>query len=51
MLTHKDLLLKVEQIDSKITGQDEKIKLLFDYLKKFVEGKNKGRRRIGYKVN
>jgi hypothetical protein len=50
LLTHKDLLLKVEQIERKVTGQDEKIGLLFDYLKKFVEGKNKTRRKIGYKV-
>lgn len=50
LLTHKDLLLKVEQIESRVSGQDEKIGLLFDYLKKFVEGKNKKRRRIGYQV-
>jgi ORF6N domain len=50
LLTHKDLLLKVEQIESKITGQDEKIRLLFDYLNKFLEGNDKKRRRIGYQV-
>lgn len=48
LLTHKDLLLKVEQIESKITSQDARIKLLFDYLKKFVEGNGKKRRQIGY---
>ena len=46
LLTHKDLLLKMEAIEKKVTGQDEKIKLLFDYLKQFVKkqdalGKNK----------
>ena len=48
LLTHKDLLLKVEQIESKVTSQDDRIKLLFDYLKKFVEGNGKNRRQIGY---
>jgi hypothetical protein len=48
LLTHKDLLLKVEQIENKVTGQDEKIKILFDYLKKFVVGNDENRRQIGY---
>ncbi len=49
LLSHKDILLKVEQIERKVIGQDEKMKLLFDYLKKFVDGKNNVRRQIGYK--
>ena len=48
LLTHKDLLLKVEQIESKVTSQDDRIKLLFDYLKKFVGENGKNRRQIGY---
>ena len=48
LLTHKDLLLKVEQIENKVTSQDDKIKLLFDYLKKFVAGNEKNRTQIGY---
>jgi len=48
LLTHKDLLLKVEQIERRVIGQDEKIKLLFNYLKKFVADSSKPRRRIGY---
>lgn len=48
LLTHKDVLLKVEQIESKVTSQDEKIKLLFDYLKKFMTGGQNKRRQIGY---
>ncbi len=50
LLANKDLLLKIEQMEGRVAGQDEKIRLLFDYLKKFVEGKNKKRRRIGYQV-
>jgi len=48
LLTHKDLLLKVEQIESKVTSQDDRIKLLFEYLKKLVDGNGKNRRQIGY---
>jgi ORF6N domain-containing protein len=48
LITHKGLLLKVEQIERKVTNQDDKIKLLFDYMKKFVDGSEKNRRLIGY---
>jgi ORF6N domain len=48
LITHKDLLMKVEQIERKVTNQDDRIKLLFDYLKKFVDGSEKNRRLIGY---
>lgn len=30
LLTHKDLLLKMEEIEKKVSGQDEKIKLIFN---------------------
>jgi hypothetical protein len=29
LLSHKDLLLKIEQIEKKVTSQDEKVELLF----------------------
>ena len=32
LLTHKDLLLEMEEIRKKIGNQDEKIELIFDYL-------------------
>ena len=49
LLTHKDLLLKMEQIEKKVAGQDEKIKLIFDYLKKFIQQQKKPRKQIGFK--
>ncbi len=49
LLTHKDLFLKMEQIEKHITGQDEKIKLLFDYLKQFIKHQNTPRIKIGFK--
>lgn len=49
LLTHKDLLLKMEEIEKKVAGQDEKIKLIFDYLKKFIREQSTPRKQIGFK--
>ena len=43
MLTHKDLLLKTEQLERRIGKQEEKTALVFIYLKKFIDVKEKGR--------
>ncbi|MBI2259319.1 MAG: ORF6N domain-containing protein [Flavobacteriia bacterium] len=32
LLTHKDLLLKIEEMEKKVSGQDDKISQIFDYL-------------------
>ena len=49
MLTHKDLLLKMEQLEKRMAKQDEKIALVFKYLKKFIDVKDKPRNPVGYK--
>jgi len=49
LLTHKDLLLEMEEIRKKVSGQDEKIELIFNYLKQFIKEKGKPRRKIGFK--
>jgi len=49
ILTHKDLLLKMEQLEKKVASQDQKIALVFKYLKKFIDVKDKPRKQIGYK--
>ncbi len=49
MLNHKDLLLEMEAIRKKVSGQDEKIELIFDYLKQFIKEQEKPRNRLGYK--
>ncbi len=49
LLTHKDLLIKMEELEKKIAGQDEKVKLLFNYLKQFIDKQNNPRKRIGFK--
>jgi len=48
ILTHKDILLKVEQMESTLAGQDEKIAAIFEYLKQFIRQQEEPRPRIGY---
>ena len=36
LLTHKDILLKLEQLEKKAVRQDADIKLIFDYLRKLL---------------
>jgi hypothetical protein len=43
VLTHKDLLQQIEQLEKRMVKQDEKIALVFKYLKKFIDVKEKGR--------
>jgi len=49
LLTQKDLLLEMEEIKKKVSGQDEKIALVFSYLKQFIKGKEVPRKKIGFK--
>jgi len=49
LLTHKDLLLQMEEIRKKVIGQDEQIQLIFDYLKQFIKEQETPRTAIGFK--
>jgi hypothetical protein len=54
IMTHKDLILKVEKIEQQMDGQGHEIKVLFDYIKRLIEDKEENeaqqsRKRIGYK--
>jgi len=54
LLTHKDILLKLEKIEEKLAGHDEEIILIFEYLKQLELSKQqeleiKERKRIGFK--
>jgi hypothetical protein len=49
MLTHKDLLLKIEQMEKKLTDHDERIQMVFDYLKQFIQDQEKPRIEVGFK--
>jgi hypothetical protein len=55
LATHQDLLLKFEQFQTKLADHNDKIMLIFEYLKQFEESRQqeielKNRPRIGYKT-
>ena len=47
--THKDLILKMDQLEMKVGKQDEKISIVFEYLRKFIDIKEKQRKKVGFK--
>jgi hypothetical protein len=47
--THKDILLKLEQLERKVTGHDGDIQLIFTALKKLLSPPQKPRPRIGFR--
>jgi hypothetical protein len=49
LLTHKDLLLKMNALESKVTNQDKSIKQIFAYLKQLIQEKNEPLPQIGFK--
>jgi hypothetical protein len=51
LLTNKDLLIEMEEIRRKVAGQDEKIQMIFKYLKQFIKEQEKPKTPIGFKQN
>jgi len=54
LLTHKDILLKIEKIEQNLAGHDDKILLIFEYLRQLEQAKQQqeeqvGRKQIGYR--
>lgn len=49
LLTHKDVLLKLEQLERKTIEHDDDIKLIFDFLKELLNPKPEPMRKIGFK--
>jgi hypothetical protein len=54
LLTHKDILLNLEKMERTLSSHDDKIMLLFEYIKQFEKLKQeeldqKKRPRIGFK--
>jgi hypothetical protein len=47
--THKDILLKLEEIEKKVDKHDQEIQVIFDYLKQLLNTPNPPRKRIGFK--
>ena len=49
LLTNKDILLKLEQLEKKVTGHDENIQMIFNALKQLLNQPQEPRRRIGFR--
>ena len=49
IMTHKDILLQLEKIEKKLTGHDEDIALIFQYLKQLLNPPSPPRQKIGFK--
>ena len=47
--THKDILLKLEQLEKKVNKHDDDIQLIFSALKQLLNQPNPPRKKIGYK--
>ena len=50
LMTNQEILHKVEQMERKVIDQDEKIMLIFEYLKKFIKEQESPREQIGFKM-
>ena len=52
LLTHKDILLKLELIEKKVIKHDDEIAVIFKALKQMLQApKPEARRRIGFKID
>jgi hypothetical protein len=51
LLTHKDILLQLEKIETKLSRHDEDIALIFRYLKQLLNPPQPPRRKIGFRRN
>jgi phage regulator Rha-like protein len=49
LLTHKDILLQLEKMEKKLTGHDEDIALIFEYLKKLLNPPQMPRNKVGFR--
>jgi ORF6N domain len=49
LLTNKDILLKLEQLERKEIKHDDDIKLIFNYLRELLNPKTEPMRKIGFK--
>ena len=49
LLTNKDILLKLEQVERKLMSHDEELELIFKYLKELLNPVQKSIKPIGFK--
>ena len=51
ILTHKDILLKLEVLEKQVTQNNDEIQMIFSALKQLLNPPQPSRKRIGYKIN
>lgn len=51
VLAHKDIILKLEQMEKDVSQNKQDISNIFIYLKQLLNPPQKPRRRIGYRIN
>lgn len=51
LITHKELLLKLEELEKRVAGQDANVNLIFEYLKQFIEMRRQPRKQIGFRAH
>jgi len=49
LLTHKDILLQIEEMRKSVASQDDRIDLIYNYLMEFVKQENQPRKSIGFR--
>jgi len=49
LMTHKDLLFKMNELEAKVSNQDKSIKQIFTYLKQLIKEETIPRENIGFK--
>lgn len=49
VITHKDILLKLETLEKTVTQHDQDIKVVFDYLRELLNPNTQPMRKIGFK--
>ncbi len=49
LMMHKDILVKLEQLENKTDKHDDQIQLIFSYIKKLIEQAKERSERIGFK--
>lgn len=50
LITHQDLLIKMNELESKVSNHDKSIKQVFAYLKQFVKDQEEPREPVGFKT-
>ena len=50
LLTHKDILLKLEQLEKQVVQNSEEIQIIFNALKQLLNPPQEPRESIGFKI-